>query len=137
VNEDNLSNVRGEDSRHFRNKKREYLKDRITEIELKSKNKNIRDLYRSITEFKKSYHPESNLAKDERRDLLENPQKIFTRWKNYFCQLLNVQRPGSIRQTEIKKAEPFVPQPSAAEVEVAIRKLKSIKHQVLIRFQQN
>jgi hypothetical protein len=52
VNEDHLSNVRREASRHFRNKKREYLKDRINEIELNSKNKNIRDLYRGITEFK-------------------------------------------------------------------------------------
>jgi hypothetical protein len=45
VNEDNLHNVRRKASRHFRNKKREYLKDKITEIELNSKNKNIRDLY--------------------------------------------------------------------------------------------
>jgi hypothetical protein len=52
VNEDNLCNVRREASRHFRKKKREYLKDKITEIELNSMNKNIRDLYRDITEFK-------------------------------------------------------------------------------------
>jgi hypothetical protein len=39
VNEDNLSNVRREASRHFRNKKRECLKDKINEIELKGKNK--------------------------------------------------------------------------------------------------
>jgi hypothetical protein len=38
-----------EASRHFRNKKREYLKGKITEIELNSKNKNIRDMYRGIT----------------------------------------------------------------------------------------
>jgi hypothetical protein len=33
VNEDNLSNVRREASRNFRNKKREYLKDKINELE--------------------------------------------------------------------------------------------------------
>jgi hypothetical protein len=38
VNEDNLHNVRREASRHFRNKKTEYLKDKINEIELNSKN---------------------------------------------------------------------------------------------------
>jgi hypothetical protein len=48
VNEDNLNNVRREASRHFRNKKREYLKDKINELERNSKNKNIRDLYRGI-----------------------------------------------------------------------------------------
>jgi hypothetical protein len=54
VNEDNLSNVRREASRHFRDKKREYFKDKINEIELNSKNNN-RDLYRGITEFKMGY----------------------------------------------------------------------------------
>jgi hypothetical protein len=47
-NEDNLSDVR-----HFRNKKREYLKDKINKLELNSKNKKLRDLYRGINEFKK------------------------------------------------------------------------------------
>jgi hypothetical protein len=44
VNGDNLNNVRHEASRHFSNKKREYLKDRINEFATYSKNKNIRDL---------------------------------------------------------------------------------------------
>jgi hypothetical protein len=39
VNEDNLHNVRREGSRRFRNKKREYFKGKITDIELNSKNK--------------------------------------------------------------------------------------------------
>jgi hypothetical protein len=55
VNEDNLSNVEQEASRHFRNKKREYMKDRIKDLESNSKNKNIRNLYWGINEFKKSY----------------------------------------------------------------------------------
>jgi hypothetical protein len=53
VNEDNLSDVQWEASRHFRNKKREYLRDKINELESNSKNKNIRDLYRGLNEFKK------------------------------------------------------------------------------------
>jgi hypothetical protein len=55
VNEDNLRNVRREAGRHFRNK--EYLKDKINELESNSKNKNIRDQYRGINEFKKGYQP--------------------------------------------------------------------------------
>jgi hypothetical protein len=42
VNEGNLSDVRWEASRHFRNKKREYLKDKIIELEYSSTNKNIK-----------------------------------------------------------------------------------------------
>jgi hypothetical protein len=41
---DNLNNVRREASRHLRNKKREYLEDRINELAANCKN-NSRDLY--------------------------------------------------------------------------------------------
>jgi hypothetical protein len=44
INGDNLINVKLEASRHFRNKKREYLKDKINELPTNSKNKNIREL---------------------------------------------------------------------------------------------
>jgi hypothetical protein len=55
-----------------------------------SKNKNIRDLYRGINEFKRGYQPQSNLVKDENDDLLANSDSIFNKWKNYYSQLLNV-----------------------------------------------
>jgi hypothetical protein len=48
INGDNLNNVKRDASRYFRNKKREYLKDKINELATNSKNKNIRDLYRRI-----------------------------------------------------------------------------------------
>jgi hypothetical protein len=53
-------------------------------------------------------------------DLLADPHKILNRWKNYFCQLLNIHGVGGVTQTEMHAAEPFVPDPSASEVEVAI-----------------
>jgi hypothetical protein len=48
INGDVLSNAVYETSRYFRNKKREYLKDKINELATNSKNKNIGDLYRKI-----------------------------------------------------------------------------------------
>jgi hypothetical protein len=127
ANEDNLGDVRREVSGHFRNKKRRYLKDKINELESNNKNKNTRDLYGGINEFKKGYQPSTNLVKDERGDLLADPHKIFNRWKNCFCQLLNVHGEGGVRQTEMHTAEPFVPEPSASEVEVGIGKLEWYK----------
>jgi hypothetical protein len=84
-------------------------------------------MYRGINEFKKDYQPKIILVKDERGDLLADPHKILTRWKNYFCPLLTIQGVRGSRQTEILTAEPFVPEPSASEVEVPIRKLKMYK----------
>jgi hypothetical protein len=46
INGDNLKNVRHKASRHFRNKKREYLKGKVNELATNSKNKNIGDLYK-------------------------------------------------------------------------------------------
>jgi hypothetical protein len=103
------------------------LKDKINKLEANSKNKNIRDLYRAINEFKKGYQPRTNLVKDKGGNLLWDPHKILNRWKNYFCQLLNVHVVGGVRQTEMHTAEPFVPQPNASKVEVAIGKLKRYK----------
>jgi hypothetical protein len=51
INVDNLNNVRRDASRHFRNKKKAYLKAKIEELETNSKIKNIRDLYRGISDF--------------------------------------------------------------------------------------
>jgi hypothetical protein len=53
TNGDNMQNLRRETSRIFRNKKREYLKGRINELETNNKNKNIRDLYRGINALTK------------------------------------------------------------------------------------
>ena len=47
---DKLNNVRREASRHFRIKKKAYLKDKIEELEANSKINNIRDLCRGINE---------------------------------------------------------------------------------------
>jgi hypothetical protein len=90
VNGDNMDNVRREASRTFRTKKREYLKNKINELETNCKNKNIRDLYKGINEFKKGYQPRTNMVKEENGEMLADSHSIFNRWKNYFCQLLNV-----------------------------------------------
>jgi hypothetical protein len=84
INGDNLNDVIHEASRHFRNKKREYLKDKINELATNSKNKNIKDLYRGINGFKRGYQPTNNLVKDENGDLLTDSHNISNRWKTVF-----------------------------------------------------
>jgi hypothetical protein len=45
INGDNVNNIIRETSRHFRNKKREYLKEMTEGLATNSKSKNNRDLY--------------------------------------------------------------------------------------------
>jgi hypothetical protein len=81
------------------------------------KNKNIRDLYRGINEFKRGYQPRNNLVEDENGDLLADSHNILNR-------LLNVHYVSDVRQIEVHTAEPLVSGPSRLEVEIAIAKLK-------------
>jgi len=85
-----LNNVRCEASRHFRNKRKEYLKAKAEELETNSKVKNIRDLYRDISDFKKGYQPRTNMVKDEKSDLVSGSHSILARWRNHFSQVLNI-----------------------------------------------
>jgi hypothetical protein len=78
-NVDNLNNVRYEACRHFRNKKN-YLKAKIDELEANSKIKNIRDLYRGINEIKKGYQPRTNVALDEKGDMVTDS---YSRSRNH------------------------------------------------------
>jgi hypothetical protein len=67
------------------------------------------------------------LVKDEKDDLLVDPHNNLHRWKNYFCQLLNVHGAGGVKQTEMHTARPFLPDPSTSETEAAVGKLKRYK----------
>jgi len=121
-----LYSVGLEASRHFRNKKKEYLKAKIDEIETNSKINNIRDLCRGISDFK-GYRPRPNIVMNEKGDLVAVCHSVLARWRNHFSQLLNIHGVNDVRQTEIHTTEPPVPEPSVFEVELAIEKLKRHK----------
>jgi hypothetical protein len=74
-----LHNVRRKASRYFRNKKREHLKDKINYFATNSKNKNIRDLFRGVNEFKRGYQSRNNLVKDENGVLHADSQNILNK----------------------------------------------------------
>jgi hypothetical protein len=67
------------------------------------------------------------VVKDEKGDLFADPPSILARWRNHFSQLLNVQGVNDVRHSEVHRAEPLVPEPSAFEVEMAVGKLKRHK----------
>jgi len=87
--------------------------------------KNIRNLYRGINDFKKVYQPRTNVVKEDKGDFIAYSHSILARWRNCFSQLLKVHEINDVRQTEIHRAEPLIPESSASEVELAIEKLKS------------
>ena len=85
------------------NKKKEYLKAKIDELETNSKIKNIRDLYRGINDFKEGYQPRTNIVKDEKGDVVTDSHSFLARWRNHFSQLFNAHEVSDVRQREIHK----------------------------------
>ena len=126
-NVDILNNVRREVSRHFRGKKKAYMRAKIEELETNSKIQNIRDLYRGINDFKKGYQPRCNIVNDEKGDMVADSHSIVAGWSKYYSQLFNVHAVKDFGRAEVHAAEPLVSDASAAEIELVIDKLKSHK----------
>jgi len=76
---------------------------------------------------KEGYQPRTNIIKDEKDDLVTDPHSFLARWRNHFSQLINAHGVSDVRQTEMHKAEPLVPDLCAPEIEMAIEKLKGHK----------
>ena len=76
-NVDNLNKVRREVSRHFRNKKKAYLRAKVEELETNNKIQNFRDFYRGISDFKKGYQPRCNIVKMRKATWLQTPTVLW------------------------------------------------------------
>jgi hypothetical protein len=122
-----FSTVKKKDSRHFRNKGKEYLQSKIEELETNSKIKNIGNLFRDINDFKKGYQPRTNIVKEEKGDLVADSYSILARWRKHFSQLFNEHRVNNVRKTEIHTTELLVPERSVCEVKLVTEKLKGHK----------
>ena len=124
---DNLNNARRKAIRHLKSKKKEYWKFKIDELVTNSKIKNMRDLNRRISDFKKDYQHRTNIVRDEKGDLGTDSHSILARWRNHFSHLFNELGINGVMQRERHTTEPLVPEPSAFEFEMAIEKLKRHK----------
>jgi hypothetical protein len=96
-----VNNVRHEASRHFRNRRWEYLK--INDLETNSKNNIITDLDTGRNEFKKGYLYVTNG--------IDAFHSSFNTWKNHCLLLLNLHGVNYVRQSEMCTAGPLVPEP--------------------------
>ena len=77
-------------------------------------------MFWAINDFKKGYQLRTRTGKDEKGDLVKDSHSNLARWRNHFSELFNVHWVNNVRQTEIHRAEPLVPGPSAFEFEMTI-----------------
>ena len=84
-------------------------------------------------EFKKGYNPTTNIAWEDKGDLIADFHSILARWRNYFSQLLNLHEVYDVRQTELHTAEPLVP----IRLRWLLKSCEDTNHQALTKFQAN
>ena len=63
----------------FRKKKRDYMKAKVSKLEENSKNKNIREMYKGINEFKKGYLPRAYVIKKHDGTIVTDTTSILSR----------------------------------------------------------
>jgi hypothetical protein len=56
---------------------------------------------------KKGYRPRTNIAKDEKGDLVADYHSILVRWRIHFSQLFNVHGVNDVRKIKIYTAVPL------------------------------
>lgn len=71
------------------------------------------------------------LAEEWECDLLENSPNMLNRWKNHFCQLLNIHYVNDVTQSEIRTAVPIVFEYGALDVEMNINNFKLFESRLL------
>jgi hypothetical protein len=68
------------------------MKEKVNELEANSKNKNIRDLYICINEFKNGCQPRTDLVKDENGDLTTDSYSILNSYWMFMMLIMSGNR---------------------------------------------
>ena len=59
------------------------MKEKVNKLEKNSKNKNIREMYKGINEFKKGYQPRAFVIKKHDGTSVADTTSILTRWEQF------------------------------------------------------
>lgn len=113
----------------YKQKKNEWIDDKMREIEFSSMNNNVRSFYRQIKQTKKTYTIRNRGMKNENGILENRSEKIKKIWENHFQKLLNTSQNEEIEQDEAEDTsiEDEIEEPTNEEIIEAIKQLKNRK----------
>ena len=79
-NELEYKNKRREANHMFRNKKREWLHENLSNISTEYNNQNARHFYKEVNYFKKEYKPQTKLIKNNKGEIVSNEEQALEIW---------------------------------------------------------
>ena len=69
-------------------------------------------MYKGINKSKKGYQPHAYVIKKHNDTIVADTTSILSRWEQFFCNLLNVNKSTSHEGSEVYTAEPDIPETS-------------------------
>ena len=76
------------------------MKAKVNKLEENSKNKNIREMYKGINEFKKGYQSRAHVIKKHDGTIVADTTSILSRWEQFFSNLLNVNQVLTMKEVK-------------------------------------
>ncbi|PSN45867.1 hypothetical protein C0J52_19674 [Blattella germanica] len=81
--------IRNQANKLCRQKKKKWLNNKIIQIEESRKRNESRKFFRDIKNFQQSHKSIPTICKDADGNILTHSEQVLTRWKEYFCEVLN------------------------------------------------
>ncbi|CAG9839544.1 unnamed protein product [Diabrotica balteata] len=120
---DRYKNLRREEKRIHRKKKRDSENDMLERLESHMSHGETRKFYHQINSIRKEFKPRINYCNDKEGNLLTNKEGILLRWVEHFRELLEGEPTNNI-ELEYRNEE-LVEPPSIDEVKISIEKLRN------------
>jgi hypothetical protein len=116
---------------HKKEKKKDYDKQELIELESLRSFNAIRAYYQKLNESRKDFQPRTTLCRDNEGMILSSDEAILERWAQHFEELLNGNAPERVEDmTMVQKlgnVETEEPVPTINEIEQAIKRLRNNK----------
>uniref|UniRef100_A0A8D9F872 Craniofacial development protein 2 n=1 Tax=Cacopsylla melanoneura TaxID=428564 RepID=A0A8D9F872_9HEMI len=126
-NTNQYKEIRRETKRTFRKKKREKEKENLEKMEEDGRTNNMRSFYKRVKQTKQVHTTRNTVVRNKNDEPLFETKEILHRWKEYFQELLNVQRDHATPELIKSSAEIEIPKVTYNEVVKAIKNLKNNK----------
>jgi hypothetical protein len=126
--EQTKNNIHKQEKKICKEKKKQWLNNRLKQIEAHKQNEK-RKFFKDIQAFQNDSSPPIFTCKDENGILKTDKQEVLDRWKQYFADLMKMDKmiTNQTQEESFKENETGIEQPTYKEVSDIILKLKENK----------
>ena len=125
----NYRQIRSEERRLFRRKRRQLDEEALEEIERHRSVQDARKFYKRLNDVTRPFEAQVAMCRAKNGDLLTNKDQVLSRWKEHFEEHLNegAEQDQPPAQVELREDGVVIDLPRREEIEEALKYLKQYK----------